>query len=77
MSDYDNAPADPHHGGKIWKGPAMSKGSIELPADVWRSVAAALADYMRFGPGELDADYIPDEHLEKCSKAIAKAVGEG
>lgn len=72
MDDADRE-TDPHHGGKIYS----SKVIVALPAELWRSVSAALTDYIRFGPGELDADYIPDEHLEKCIKAIIKAVGEG
>lgn len=31
MSDYDNAPTDPHHGGKIWKGPACKYGDPLCP----------------------------------------------
>lgn len=50
------------------------KAKLELPTDVWLSVSRALEDYLRFGPGELDSDYIPDEHLEKARRAIAKAV---
>ena len=48
---------------------------ISLPDAVWRSVETALRDYMRFGPGEFDAEHIPDEHLEKACRAIQKKLG--
>jgi len=46
--------------------------AITLPMEVWLSVSVALVDYLRFGPGELDAEYIPDEHLERANAAIDK-----
>ena len=52
------------------------KASITLPAEVWRSVALALADYLQFGPGELDAEYIPDEHLLRARRAIDGVMGD-
>jgi hypothetical protein len=52
----------------------MAKPSVALPAEVWRAVEAAVADYLRFGPGDLEAEYVPDEHLEAALKAIRKAV---
>lgn len=52
------------------------KITVTLPEEVWGSVDKALLDFLRFGPGELDAEYIPDEHLEKARKAIDKAAGE-
>lgn len=48
--------------------------NVMLPSDVWENVSRALEDYLRFGPGELDSDYIPDEHLEKARTAIISAV---
>lgn len=53
----------------------MSQKGVRLPLDVWRSVDAALSDYLRFGPGELDSEYVPDEHLERALRAIRKIVG--
>jgi hypothetical protein len=47
---------------------------VDLPEDVWRSVEAAIADFMRFGPGDMESEYIPDEHLERARRAIAKAT---
>ena len=44
--------------------------TLTLPASVWRSVAAALADYIQFGPGNLDAEYVPDEDLERALRLI-------
>ena len=41
MSDYDNAPTDPHHGGKIWN----NRGSPSVPNnryDRWRSRREAM-----------------------------------
>lgn len=52
----------------------MSKVTIELPADVWRSVERAIEDFLRFGPGDFGDEYIPDEHLEQARKAITKAT---
>jgi hypothetical protein len=48
--------------------------SITLPMEVWLSASLAISDYLRFGPGDLGAEYIPDEHLEKCRDAIAVNV---
>jgi hypothetical protein len=48
---------------------------IVLPDDVWKSVAVALLDYLTFGPAELDAEHIPDKHLEIARKAIHMATG--
>ena len=44
--------------------------TICLPRTVWRAVASALEDYLRFGPGELDAEHIPDGDIERAIKAI-------
>lgn len=52
------------------------KITVTLPEDVWQSVDQALLDFLRFGPGEMDSEYIPDEHLEKARKAIDKAVAD-
>jgi len=48
--------------------------TVTLPDNVWRSVDAVLADFLTFGPGELDSEYIPDEHLEKARKAINRTL---
>lgn len=52
----------------------MKRITIDLPENVWRSVDGALQDFLKFGPAELDAEYIPDEHLEKARRAIAKEL---
>ena len=49
---------------------------ITLPDSVWRSVAGALADYIQFGPGNLDAEYIPDKDLEKALHVIRTHLDE-
>ena len=54
----------------------MKMVTISLPKDVWQSVSSALLDFQRFGPGELDSEYIPEEHLDKARRAIEKAVEE-
>ena len=52
----------------------MPRNTIDLPSEVMRSVKKALEDYMRFGPGELDADYIPDDHLLMVTRIIDKTL---
>lgn len=52
------------------------KITVTLPEDVWRSIDGALLDFQSFGPGELDSEYIPDEHLEKARKAIETAIAD-
>lgn len=52
----------------------MPRNTIDLPSDVMESVKKALQDYLTFGPGELDADYIPDEHLLTAVRVIEKTL---
>lgn len=47
---------------------------LDLPDEVWKSVKTALEDYIRFGPGDFDQEYIPDEHLEQAVKEIDKVI---
>ena len=47
--------------------------AVGLPDDAWRAVESAVTDYLRFGPGELDAEYVPDELLEAALRAIRTA----
>lgn len=54
--------------------PAMPRNTIDLPSDVMVSVKKALEDYLNFGPGELDADYIPDDHLLAAVRIIDKTL---
>lgn len=46
---------------------------VTLPEDVWHSVNEVLRDFQRFGPGEMDSEYVPDEHVAMALKAITKA----
>ena len=50
--------------------------TITLPVDVWRSVGAALRDYLTYGSGDFGAEHIPDEHLLRAVKAAERAVGQ-
>lgn len=47
---------------------------VKLTPEAWRAIDAVIADYLRFGPGDLDAEYIPDEQLETARRAIAAAL---
>lgn len=48
--------------------------TITLPISVWRSVHSAIADYLQFGPGNLDAEYVPDADLERAVKEIGERI---
>lgn len=52
----------------------MARNTIDLPSNVMESVRAALKDYLNFGPGALDAEHIPDEHLLEAIRIIDKTL---